>query len=131
MRRRRGARGGGVRGDGGAGGRDGRRRGQRAAIGRTLWERRARWVRDARAWLADADAQPERALVLAGAASGMHAAAGASPPEIWLALTQSFLDRAQAELPPDTAAAAWVRGRDLTYFSAIDYALDPLDPAGG
>jgi predicted ATPase/class 3 adenylate cyclase len=93
-------------------------------IGRRLGDRRAAWALDVCSWIAAADSQPEQALVLAGAAAGMHASAGATPPEIWLALTRSFTDRARNALPPDQASAASERGRALSYPAAIEYALE-------
>jgi tetratricopeptide (TPR) repeat protein len=93
-------------------------------IGRRLGDRRAAWALDVCSWIAAADSQPEQALVLAGAAMGMHASAGATPPEIWLALTKSFTDRARTALPPDRASAATERGRALSYPAAIEYALE-------
>jgi len=75
-------------------------------------------------WIAAEDSDPERALVLAGAAAGMQASAGATPPDIWLALSRSFMDRARAALPDDAASAAWERGRALSYPAAIEFALE-------
>jgi predicted ATPase len=92
-------------------------------IGRRLGDRRAAWALDVYSWIAADDSEPERALVLAGAAAGMHASAGATPPDIWLALTRSFIDRARSALAPDLATAALERGRALSYPAAIEYAL--------
>ena len=93
-------------------------------IGRRLGDRRAAWSLDVCSWIAAANSDPERALVLAGAAAGMHASAGATPPDIWLALTKSFIDRARIDMTPETATAASERGRGLSYPSAIEYALE-------
>jgi predicted ATPase/class 3 adenylate cyclase len=96
---------------------------QSLEIGRRLGDRRAAWALDVDSWIAAEDSDPERALVLAGAAAGMHASAGATPPDIWLALSRSFMDRARAALPDDAATAAWERGRALSYPAAIEFAL--------
>ena len=93
-------------------------------IARGLGDRRAAWALDVSSWLAATDSQPERSLVLAGAAAAMHSSAGATLPELWSSLTASFIDRARAELPADEAAAAWERGRALSFNAAIEYALD-------
>jgi predicted ATPase len=97
---------------------------QSLEIGRRLGDRRAAWALDVYSWIAADDSEPERALVLAGAAAGMHASAGATPPDIWLALTRSFSDRARAVLTDEAATAAWERGRALSYPAAIEFALE-------
>jgi predicted ATPase len=94
-------------------------------IGRRLGDRRAAWALDVFSWIAAADSEPERALVLAGAAAGMHTSAGATPPAIWQALTQSFVEQAREALPAEQAEAALERGRGLAYQEAIDFALEP------
>ena len=95
-------------------------------LGRRLGDRRASWTLDVCSWIAAADSEPERALILAGAAAGMHASAGTSPPAIWLALTNSFIDRARAHLSAPAAEAALGRGRAMPFADAIDFALTPV-----
>jgi predicted ATPase/class 3 adenylate cyclase len=92
-------------------------------IGRRLGDRRASWTLDVSSWIAAADLEPERALILAGAAAAMHASAGTRPAAIWLALTTSFIDRARASLAAPEATAALERGRAMSFADAIDFAL--------
>ena len=92
-------------------------------VGRQLGDRRTAWALDVCSWLAATDSEPERCLVLAGAAAAIHASAGATLPVNWSALASSFTDQARSELPADAATAAWERGRALSFNAAIEYAL--------
>jgi len=104
--------------------------GARAAIqeslelGRRIGDVRAAWALDVCGCIAASDSDPERAIVLASAAAKMHESAGASPPAVWLALMQSYTDRARAAMTPAEAAAAEQRGRALTFPAAIEFALE-------
>jgi tetratricopeptide (TPR) repeat protein len=92
-------------------------------IGQRLGDKRAAWTLDVCSCIAVADHQAERCLVLAGAAASIHKSAGTTPPDNWQALMRSFTNRARSALLPDEAAAAWERGRALSYRAAIEYAL--------
>lgn len=94
-------------------------------LGRRLGDRRAAWALNVCSWIAASDSQADRALVIAGAAEGMHSSAGAIPPAIWQALTKSYLELAAAALSAGDAAAAMERGRSLSYREAIEFALTP------
>jgi predicted ATPase len=93
-------------------------------LGRRIGDVRAAWALDVCGCIAASDSDPERAIVLASAAARMHESAGATPPDVWLALMQSYSDRARAELTPAEAAAAEARGRALSFPAAIEYALE-------
>ena len=93
-------------------------------IGRRLGDRRAAWTLDVCSWIAAGELQPERALILAGAASGLHESSGSTPPATWQALTTSFTERARADLGPKQATAAWERGRAFSYPGAIEFARE-------
>ncbi|MEO6857466.1 MAG: hypothetical protein ABI323_02620, partial [Solirubrobacteraceae bacterium] len=98
-------------------------------LGRWLGDRRASWTLDVCSWIAAADGEAGRALVLSGAAAAMHASAGTTPPRTWLALTDSLMEQARERLTAAEATAALDRGRSLSYAEAVDFALEAERPA--
>jgi tetratricopeptide (TPR) repeat protein len=75
------------------------------------------------AGLAAAEAQPERALRLAGFAAGLRAAIGAPLPPAEQARVDRMLAPARRALEESVAAAAWSEGRAMPLQEAIEVAL--------
>ena len=92
---------------------------------RRLEDRQAVWAVDVQACLAGIEGRCRTAVVLAGAAAGMHAASGTAPPETWRQLIGLWLDPARAALSPADGQAAWDEGYALTFDAALEHALAP------
>jgi non-specific serine/threonine protein kinase len=83
------------------------------------------------AHLAAVQAQPERALRLAGAAAAAHRDAGGSLPPRVRAVIQRRLEAARQSLDEKTAAAAWAEGQAMDLHAAMVYALAVPNTAAG
>jgi non-specific serine/threonine protein kinase len=78
---------------------------------------------DGLARVAVAEAEPERALTIAGAAHALRDRIGYETPKPWRRRLQESIDSARAALSLETAGAAWARGARLSEQEAVLLAL--------
>jgi tetratricopeptide (TPR) repeat protein len=78
--------------------------------------------------LAAVEAQPLRAQCLAAAATMLRRIIGAGPPPAWRADLESTLEEASRGLTRDAIEEANTRGRSMTLFEAVAFALDETSP---
>ena len=80
--------------------------------------------------LAAATSQPEHAIRLAGEASSVREAAGATSAPVWSAMVQATVGPARDVLGAAAADAAWTEGRSRNLEQAVDEAIAWLDAGG-
>jgi predicted ATPase/class 3 adenylate cyclase len=78
--------------------------------------------------LAAVEAQPLRAQCLAAAATMLRRIIGAGPPPAWRADLESTLEEASRGLTRDAIEEANTRGRSMTLFEAVAFALGETSP---
>lgn len=80
--------------------------------------------------LAAFEAQPEKALCLAGFAAALRETIGAPLPPAEQARVDRMLESARQALAADVAAAHWAAGQAMSQEEAIEYALHAVDVRG-
>jgi predicted ATPase len=91
-------------------------------LGERLRDRRLAWTLDVAAWRL-AEARPEAAVTLAGAAGGIHASIGSRPAAGWQMVVESALEPARRWLGDHAADRAYRRGREMSFEEAVAFAL--------
>jgi predicted ATPase len=100
-------------------------------LGRTMSDRRAAFTMDVLACLTALEGGAERALLVAGAASGVHEGSGNTPPPVWDDFMSPYLQPARQALGPEAARSAWDVGRRMDFDEALRLALSTVSaPAG-